>query len=284
MCTRRDPAIPASNCLFDPPLLEGSFFTALFLPLFSHFSFDDTYQTTVRIATPIVALPPVSAVSLIQPTFPSSYSPRFFFKMHLGPFQTVLVAFALVAHSTAGISAAQDQCRSTSPTSLLDQQPDDGPSASSSTLAVWSERLLSLLDPNDADHPGALHAFANDLHLAFMARRHAAQPSHKRRKRHPDSELLRRAGTQKVTKCKLQSSGLGSPHGDGGSKPTSTTLPGMTPTDSDGKPLPTQTVSEGHGGSGRETIAVTEPCGNIPVGASSTRSRITYSIIADRLS
>jgi len=64
----------------------------------------------------------------------------------------------------------------------------------------------------------------------------------------------------------VQSSGLGSSNGNS-SKPTSTTLPGMTPTDSNGRPLPTQTVSDGHGGNGHETIAVTQPCGNITVGA-----------------
>ena len=206
--------------------------------------------------------------------------------MHLRPSQTLLVAFVLVARSTASNTAAQDQCHSASSTSpLLDQISDHRPFTSSSALTVWSERLLSLLDPNDGDHPkGRLRAFADDLHLAFAARRHAAGPSHKQRKHHPDSELVRRADPQKVTKCKVQSSGLGSSHGHDDSKPTSTTLPGMTPTDSNGRPLPTQTVSEGHGGGGRETIAITQPCGTIPVGASSKRSHITCGIIVDRLS
>lgn len=187
--------------------------------------------------------------------------------MYLRPSQALLVAFALLARSTASNSnAAPDECPPTSP--RLDQISDDLPFTSSSQLTLWSGRLLNLLDPDDQDPKGRLRAFADDLHLAFAARPHAAGPSHKRRKRHPDSELLRRADAQKVTKCKVQSSGLGSSHGHDDSKPTSTTLPGMTPTDSNGRPLPTQTVSEGHGGGGRETIAVTQPCGSIPVGAS----------------
>jgi hypothetical protein len=197
--------------------------------------------------------------------------------MHLTLFRSVLVALALVARSAASSSAAQEQCDLTSPLPpLLGQISDDVPSTSPSTLAIWGERLLSVLDPDDAGtHKGRLRAFADDLHLAFAARRHAARPSHKQRKRHPDSGLLRRADVQKVTKCRVQSNGLGSSHGHGDSEPTTTTLPGMTPTDSDGKPLPTQTVSEGHGGSGRETIAITQPCGDINVGATGKQSYIT---------
>jgi hypothetical protein len=207
--------------------------------------------------------------------------------MHLRPFQTVLLTLALLARSTAsnGHALVADQCDTTPPLPLLGQSDDD-PSTLSSSLAVWSDRLFSLLDPTDSEPPrGRLRAFANDLHLAFVARRHAAWPSHKRRKPHFDSELLRRADSQKVIKCKVQSSGDGSPDGGDGdsSKPTSTTLPGMTPTDSNGKPLPTQTVSEGHGGGGRETIAVTQPCGNIPVGASSEEYHITCNTIANGL-
>ena len=184
--------------------------------------------------------------------------------MHLRLFQTVLLPLALVTRSTAGNSAECDS------TPVLDQMWHHGPSTLSSTFSVWSERLFSLLDPNDAEPPtGRLRAFANDLHLAFVAPRHATRPPHKQRKPHPNSGLLRRADSQWVTKCKVQSSGLGSSQGDDDPKSTSTTLPGMTPTDSNGRPLPTQTVSEGHGGGGRETIAVTQPCGNIPVGASS---------------
>jgi hypothetical protein len=197
-----------------------------------------------------------------------------------GHFKLFFFTFALVARSTASNSAALDQCDSTPP--LLYQISDNGPSTLSSTLAVWSERLFSLLDPNGADPPkGRLRAFANDLHLAFVARQHTARPSHKWRWPHSDSGLLKRADSQRVIKCKVQSSGR---DGDDGSKPTSTTLPGMTPTDSNGRPLPTQTVSEGHGGGGRETIAVTQPCGNIPVGASSKESSITCNTIADGLS
>jgi len=208
--------------------------------------------------------------------------------MHLRPFQTVLLALTLLARSTASDShvLVAGQCDSTPPLPLLGQSDDD-PSTLSSALAVWGDRLFSLLDPTDPELPrGRLRAFANDLHLAFVARRHAAwPPSHKRRKPHFDSELLKRADSQKVTKCKVQSSGQGSPNeGDGdGSKPTSTTLPGMTPTDSNGRPLPTQTVSEGHGGGGRETIAITQPCGNIPVGASSEEFHITCITIANGL-
>ena len=192
--------------------------------------------------------------------------------MHLSPFQSVLIVLALVSRSTStpSSSASLDQCGSTPP--LLDQSDDD---PSPSTLALWSERLFGLLGPSDPEpHTGRLRAFANDLHLAFAARRHGTRPLHKHK---IDASLHRRADSQKVTKCKVQ--GLGSHHGDGddGSKPTSTTLPGMTPTDSNGRPLPTQTVSEGHGGGGRETIAITQPCGNIPVGASSKESRITCS-------
>ena len=202
--------------------------------------------------------------------------------MHLRQFQTLLVAFALVARSTARNSAVLDQCDSTSPIPPL--LTDVVPSTSSSTPALWSERLFGLLDPNGADHPnGRLRAFAKDLHLAFVPRQHAARLSHRRRKRQPNSGLLRRADAQKVTKCKVQSSGLGSSNGNG-SKPTSTTLPGMTPTDSNGRPLPTQTVSDGHGGNGHETIAVTQPCGNITVGATSKGIHIVCSIIADGLS
>lgn len=195
---------------------------------------------------------------------------------HLGPFQSVLIVLALVSRSTStpNSSASLDQCGSTPPP-LLDQSDDD---PSPSTLALWSERLFSLLDPTDAEpHTGRLRAFANDLHLAFVARRHGTRPlhKHKRKRPHLDSSLHKRADSQKVTKCKVQ--GLGSHHGDDGSKPTSTTLPGMTPTDSDGRPLPTQTVSEGHGGGGHETIAITQPCGNIPVGATSKESCITCS-------
>lgn len=207
--------------------------------------------------------------------------------MYLRPLKALLVPFALLALSAASNSntAAPDHCPPTSPTSpRLDQISDDPPFTSSSQLAIWSERLLSALDPIDRNPRRRLRAFADDLHLAFAARSHAAGPLHKRRKRHPDSELLRRANEQKVVKCKVQSSGLGSSHGHDGSEPTSTTLPGMTPTDSNGRPLPTQTVSEGHGGGGRETIAVTQPCGNIPVGASSTHYHITSSAIADGLS
>jgi hypothetical protein len=208
----------------------------------------------------------------IQPICSSSCSPYYFLKMHFKPFQTVLVAFALVARSIASNGGAVlDQCHSTSPLPpLLDQALDGIPSTAPSTLPIWSERLLSLLDPNDRDHPkGRLRAFANDLHLAFAAQQRAARPSHRRRKRQPDSGLLKRADTQKVTKCRVHSNGLGPSNGNGGPKPTTTTLPGMTPTDSNGRPLPTQTVSEGHGGSGRETIAVSQPCGNITVGATS---------------
>jgi hypothetical protein len=189
--------------------------------------------------------------------------------MYFRPFQALLVAFALVARSTAtNPNSPQRDCHSASSASpLLDQIPEDGLFTSSSP-SVWSERLLSLLDPNDGVHPKSrLRAFADDLHLAFAARPHPPPPLHKHGKRHSDSELLRRADSQKVIKCKAQS-GLGSSHDHDDSKPTSTTLPGMTPTDSNGRPLPTQTVSEGHGGGGREVIAVTEPCGDIPVGAS----------------
>ena len=201
--------------------------------------------------------------------------------MHLSSFQTLILALALLAPCAASNSPVLDHDQCDSPAPLLDQLGDD-PSILSSTLAVWSERLFSFLDPHDAEPPrGRLHAFANDLHLAFVARGHAARPSHKRRSPHFDSELLRRADSQKVIQCKVQSSGLGSPHGGDDSKPTSTTLPGMTPTDSNGRPLPTQTVSEGHGGGGRETIAVTQPCGNIPVGASSKESHITCNAIAN---
>ena len=227
----------------------------------------------------------VSAFPLIYPAFSSSCLSCSFLKMHIKPAQIVLVAFALVARSTASSNAARGQCDSTPPTPLLGQVADGEPFALSSTLAVWSERLLSLLNHNGTDHPeGRLRAFADDLHLAFAAWRHAARPSYKPRKHHHDLGLLRRADAQKVTKCKVRSSGLGSSHGDNGSKPTSTTLPGMTPTDSNGRPLPTQTVGEGHGGSGRETIAITQPCGNIPVGASSKVFHITCGIVADRLS
>src|SRR5258706_2467706 len=212
--------------------------------------------------------------------------------MHLSPFQTVLIALALVSRSAStttnpsgspaldpALGPALDQCDSTPP--LLDQSDED-PSALSSTLAVWGERLFSLLDPCEAEpHTGRLRAFANDLHLAFVARRHGTRPSHKRKRPHLD----RRADSQSViNKCKVQSSGLGSPHGGDGSKPTSTSLPGMTPTDSNGRPLPTQTVSEGHGGSGRDTIAITQPCGSVPVGASSKGSHITCSTIVNGLS
>lgn len=213
--------------------------------------------------------------------------------MHLNPFQSVLIALAFVSRSTstsnpsssAALDPALDQCDSTPP--LLDQSDDD-PSASSSTFAVWSERLFSLLDPHEAEpHTGRLRAFASDLHLAFVARRHSTRPSHKRKRPHLDVGLLRRADSQRVNKCKVQASGLGSHHGDDGddgSKPTSTTLPGMTPTDSNGRPLPTQTVSEGHGGSGRETIAITQPCGSIPVGASGKEPHITCNTIVNGLS
>ena len=208
--------------------------------------------------------------------------------MHLSPFQSVLITLALVSRSistsnpsgSAALDPALDQCDSTPP--LLDQSDDD-PSLLSSTFAIWSERLFGLLDPRDAEpHTGRLRAFASDLHLAFVARRHGTRPSHKRKKPHLDVNLHRRADSQRVNKCKVQSSGLGSHHGDDGSKSTSTTLPGMTPTDSNGRPLPTQTVSEGHGGSGHETIAITQPCGSIPVGASSKESHVTCNTTVNR--
>ena len=180
--------------------------------------------------------------------------------MHLTTsLQTFLLALTLLALGLLPL-ALLAQSDLTPP--LLDQSGGD-PSTLSSTLAIWSEHLFSLLGPGGPEPPqgqGRLRTFLDDLHLAFVPRRHA---SHKRKRSHFDSEQL---SLQEVTKCKAQLRGLSARHGGLGTRP-----------------LPTQSVSGGYGEGGRETIAVIQPCGGIPVGASSKEFHITCNTIANEL-
>jgi len=67
-----------------------------------------------------------------------------------------------------------------------------------------------------------------------------------------------------LTRCKVRQKPGPHRSGEGAS---STVNPNYTPTGTDGRPLPTQTIGDGHGGSGSEIIAVTTKCGDITVGA-----------------
>lgn len=105
--------------------------------------------------------------------------------------------------------------------------------------------------------------FFNDLRIAFNTSHPHIAPT---RTHKDDVCQLENQGSlfprdQQVlqTKCRVKST---RPHQEWDGD-----VPNYTPTDSNGRPLPTQTIGDGHGGYGQEVISVTTMCGSISPGA-----------------
>jgi hypothetical protein len=152
------------------------------------------------------------------------------------------------------------------------------PSASAATLDAPREFLYSpvslfwhgftsfISNHLPGDVSSAEPSFFNDLRIAF----NLSHPNvgtkidptktcqlDKREYLYPrDQQVLK-------TKCRVQSTLPDEEWNNG--------IPNYTPTGADGRPLPTQTIGDGHGGYGQEIIAVTSMCGNIPPGAAGKR-------------
>ncbi|KIM24870.1 glycoside hydrolase family 23 protein [Serendipita vermifera MAFF 305830] len=119
-------------------------------------------------------------------------------------------------------------------------------------LTRWWSTVDSLLAEYSPVDSGLLY----DLRLAFGP----VPPQYERSTRSSSNSGGLYPRDQRVLKTKCRVKPPTPHHGDDG-------IPNYTPTDSAGHPLPTQTIGDGHGGGGREIIAVTTPCGSIPVGA-----------------
>lgn len=146
-------------------------------------------------------------------------------------------------------------------------------SARSPSLSYWWTSIASTLTnylPGDTSTGEA--GFFNDLRLAFSIppATHNEEDADEEHEDYYDSNdtcMLTRRNTlyardQQVLKTKCRVVNIHSTHGY---IPGHT--PNYTPTGSDGQPLPTQTIGDGHGGGGRETIAVNSTCGNLRNGA-----------------
>lgn len=127
-------------------------------------------------------------------------------------------------------------------------------------IESWWPHLLSTVSellPTDSSS-----RFINDLRLALAPIPHDDQDDF------ISQNFTKRDLSQQVfTRCRVRSTFQPNDASDG-PEATRTLTPNYTPTGSDGQPLPTQTIGDGHGGYGQEIIAVTAPCGDIPVNAS----------------
>jgi hypothetical protein len=151
------------------------------------------------------------------------------------------------------------------------------PSASAATLEAPRELLYSPVSlfwhslasfisnrlPGDAS--SAEPSFFNDLRIAFNLSHPnigtEVEPSDDDETCQLEKREYIYIRDQQVlkTKCRVQST-LPQEEWNGG-------IPNYTPTGPDGRPLPTQTIGDGHGGYGQEVISVTSMCGNINPGA-----------------
>ncbi|PVF96645.1 hypothetical protein CPB86DRAFT_761669 [Serendipita vermifera] len=130
-----------------------------------------------------------------------------------------------------------------------------------SPISLWWKSLGSiLLQHLPGDESSREPSFFNDLRIAFNIA-------------HPTSNAPTRPGThfyhsplyrrdQKILKTKCRVKPLHPGEGWDG-----TGIPNYTPTDSNGNPLPTQTIGDGHGGGGQEVIAVRSTCNGRGTGA-----------------
>lgn len=135
-----------------------------------------------------------------------------------------------------------------------------------SPVSLFWDSLTSFISnhlPGDISSPDP--SFFNDLRVAFNFSHTNIGTKVNRTDDDETCQLEKREylylRDQQVlkTKCRVQST-LPQDEWDGG-------VPNYTPTGPDGRPLPTQTIGDGHGGYGQEVISVTSMCGSIPPGA-----------------
>jgi hypothetical protein len=138
-----------------------------------------------------------------------------------------------------------------------DSRPTSDTGSLPSPLTWWwnnVDNFLSHYPP--VDSPLTEPGFFNDIRLAFSPSTRPIKTPYN----HNNSRTLYPRDQQVLrTKCRVVST---IPHQEWDGD-----TPNYTPTGSDGRPLPTQTIGDGHGGGGSEVIAVTSMCGNIGPGA-----------------
>jgi len=144
-----------------------------------------------------------------------------------------------------------------------DLQPTGDMDSLTSPLTRWWNNVDSLFSrhpplESSLTEPG----FFNDLRLAFTLSTDPVTTQHGLK----NQGLSPRAQQVLKTMCRLKSTIYDDGWDDGD-------VPNYVPTDSDGQPLPTQTIGDGHGGGGSEIIAVTSMCGNIGPGATGEHSQ-----------
>jgi hypothetical protein len=159
-------------------------------------------------------------------------------------------------------------------TASSSQGPVSSPSSSSSAY-WWTSLAAALTNYLPGDTSTGEQGFFNDLRLAFnippplppATRDEDDDEEHEDYDNYNDKCMLTRRDTlyardQQVlkTKCRVVNT-----HDTHGYIPGHN--PNYTPTGTDGQPLPTQTIGDGHGGGGSEVIAVTSTCGNQRNGA-----------------
>jgi hypothetical protein len=163
---------------------------------------------------------------------------------------------AAATHRLTALERAREHSRRPS-NDVDDSQPTSDTGSLTSPLTWWWNNVDSFLSHYPpVDSPLTEPGFFNDIRLAFSLS--TGPPTipynlNDSRTLYPrDQQVLR-------TKCRVVST-LPHQEWDGD-------VPNYTPTGSDGQPLPTQTIGDGHGGGGSEVIAVTSMCGSIGPGA-----------------
>jgi hypothetical protein len=163
---------------------------------------------------------------------------------------------AAATHRLTALDRAREHSRRPS-YDVDDPQPTGDTGSLTSPLTWWWNNVDNFLSHySSVDSPLPEPGFFNDIRLAFSLSTGPPTTQHNLNNSHTlyprDQQILR-------TKCRIVST---LPHQEWNGD-----VPNYTPTGSDGQPLPTQTIGDGHGGGGSEVIAVTSMCGNIGPGA-----------------
>lgn len=159
---------------------------------------------------------------------------------------------ATADHRSTVLDRSREHSRHVSNNEPKPQQAgSESTSRTSSPLSRWWTTVDNLFEGTSLAETG----FFNDLRLTFGSNTPLYNINNRRRSLHPrDQQVLK-------TKCHVRPTIPSTPPTGNGD------VPNYTPTDSDGRPLPTQSIGDGHGGGGSEIIAVTSMCGNIAPGA-----------------
>jgi hypothetical protein len=173
---------------------------------------------------------------------------------------------------------------SSSPSPCANDMPLADSITSYSPISLWWKSLGSiLLQHLPGDESSGEPGFFNDLRIAFNTVH--PTPNVPTRSRAPvgsstdsadetefcddhfyHSPLYRRDQQVLKTKCRVKPTRPDQTWDGNG-------IPNYTPTDSNGNPLPTQTIGDGHGGGGQEIISVQSKCNGRGSGATGEKSR-----------